>query len=68
MTKLADTNLFVGDINDNIALNWVDGAAYLYKWSGPATFNRILDFITLYPNYNPGDIGDFVNENWLDIR
>ena len=162
MTKLADINLFVGDINDNIALsetdwavvhatqtihyqlfgwnrsynkpnkehpnyiiyekdnhlslNWVDGAAYLYKWSGAATFNRILDFIdkwisernvlihcdqgfsrslticllylakrkklisnktfieakndfiTLYPNYNPGGIGDFVNENWLDIR
>ena len=26
-------------------MNWVDGAAYLYKWSGPETFIRVLDFV-----------------------
>lgn len=32
--------------NDNhLSLNWVDGPAYLYKWSGPEVFIRILDFI-----------------------
>ena len=32
--------------NENIlSLNWVDGAAYLYKWSGTETFIKILNFI-----------------------
>jgi len=28
-----------------LSFNWVDGAAHLYKWSGPEAFNRALDFI-----------------------
>ncbi len=31
---------------DNLlSLNWVDGAAHLYNWSGVGTFNKVLDFI-----------------------
>jgi hypothetical protein len=29
----------------HLSLNWVDGPAHLYKWSGPATFIRVLDFV-----------------------
>ena len=32
--------------NENkLSLNWVDGGAHLYKWSGNETFIKILDFI-----------------------
>ncbi len=32
--------------NENtLSLNWVDGGAYLYKWSGIETFIKIMDFI-----------------------
>ncbi len=31
--------------DNRLSLNWVDGGAFLYKWSGPETFNIILDFI-----------------------
>ena len=29
----------------HLSLNWVDGPAPLYRWSGPATFQFVLDFI-----------------------
>lgn len=28
-----------------LSFNWVDGAARMYEWSGPAAFVRALDFI-----------------------
>lgn len=28
-----------------LSFNWVDGPAHLYKWSGPQSFRRALDFI-----------------------
>lgn len=31
--------------DNRISLNWVDGAAHLYNWSGIETFNKILNFI-----------------------
>ena len=31
--------------NNHLSLNWVDGYAYLYNWSGPETFVRVLNFI-----------------------
>jgi hypothetical protein len=31
--------------NNRFSLNWVDGGAYLYEWSGSETFIEILDFI-----------------------
>lgn len=31
--------------NNRLSLNWVDGASYLYDWSGVETFIKILDFI-----------------------
>lgn len=30
---------------NHMSLNWVDGPAHLYKWSGAETFIKILDFI-----------------------
>jgi len=30
---------------NRFSLNWVDGAAHLYEWSGPKTFIKVLDFI-----------------------
>ena len=30
---------------NHVSLNWVDGAAYLYNWSGVETFIKVLDFI-----------------------
>jgi protein-tyrosine phosphatase len=35
----------VPEDKNHLSLNWVDGAAYLYNWSGPATFIKIMDFI-----------------------
>lgn len=102
--------------DNHFSLNWVDGASYLYDWSGPATFIRVLDFIDkwiperkilvhcdqglsrspilcllflakrkasipnisyidaknefikIYPAFNPGGIGDYVNTNWDKIK
>jgi len=102
--------------NNLISLNWVDGAAHLYNWSGVETFNKVLDFIEkwnrqrkilihcdqgqsrsptlgllylakrlksipndsfgdaknefmkIYPNYLPGGIGDYVAQNWNEIK
>jgi len=31
--------------DNQLSLNWVDGAAFLYKWSGNDTFIKVLDFI-----------------------
>lgn len=31
--------------DNRLSLNWVDGPAELYQWSGSETFIRILDFI-----------------------
>jgi len=109
-------NYIVYENENHLSLNLVDGAAYLYNWSGSETFIKVLDFIDkwiseknvlvhcdqgfsrsptlcllylakrkslisnnsyseakqdfleLYQNFNPGGIGDFVNENWLKIR
>ena len=30
---------------NHMSLNWVDGYAYLYNWSGPETFIKVLNFI-----------------------
>lgn len=38
-------NYIIWEDNNRLSLNWVDGPAHLYKWSGPGTFLRILDFI-----------------------
>jgi len=38
-------NYIICENNNRLSLNWVDGPAHLYKWSGPGTFTRILDFI-----------------------
>jgi hypothetical protein len=36
-----------------LSFNWVDGAARMYEWSGPAAFIRALDFIDKwYPTKN----------------
>lgn len=36
--------------DNRLSLNWVDGAAHLYSWSGVETFNKILDFIEKWSN------------------
>ena len=38
-------NYLVWENKNRLSLNWVDGAAYLYEWSGAETFIRVLDFI-----------------------
>ena len=38
-------NYIVWENKNRLLLNWVDGAAYLYKWSGAETFIKVLDFI-----------------------
>ena len=38
-------NYIIYEKENHLSLNWVDGSAYLYKWSGPEIFIRILDFI-----------------------
>lgn len=35
----------VAERGSHLMLNWVDGPARLYEWSGPETFTRSLDFI-----------------------
>lgn len=109
-------NYIIWEKDNRLSLNWVDGAARLYNWSGPETFIRILDFIerwidnrkvlihcdqgfsrsptlgllylakrlktiaddsyldakkefqNIYPRYNPGGIGDYVNDYWKKIN
>ena len=41
----AHPNYIFYEKENRLSLNWVDGAAYLYNWSGVETFNKILDFI-----------------------
>ncbi|MCK4527981.1 dual specificity protein phosphatase family protein [candidate division WOR-3 bacterium] len=36
--------------DNRLSLNWVDGVASLYDWSGFETFNKILDFIEKWSN------------------
>ncbi len=38
-------NYIIYEKDNHLSLNWVDGAAYLYDWSGPKTFMSVLDFI-----------------------
>jgi len=38
-------NYIIWEEKNRLSLNWVDGPAHLYKWSGPETFIRVLDFI-----------------------
>lgn len=38
-------NYILWEKDNRLSLNWVDGGAYLYDWSGPQTFIRALDFI-----------------------
>ncbi len=43
-------NYIIWEENNRLSLNWVDGPAYLYKWSGVHTFIKILDFIDSWIN------------------
>jgi len=36
--------------NNKLSLNWVDGKAYLYGWSGVETFKKVLNFIEKWNN------------------
>jgi hypothetical protein len=38
-------NYIVYEQDNHLSLNWVDGPANLYSWSGIETFNQTLDFI-----------------------
>ena len=38
-------NYIVYEDDNRLSLNWVDGAARLYNWSGLETFINVLDFI-----------------------
>lgn len=106
------SNYIIWEKDNRLSLNWVDGAARLYEWSGAVTFIKVLDFvdrwikdkkvlihcdqaisrsptlgllylakrsktipnssytdayrdfIKLYPNYQPGGIGEYVNMHW----
>lgn len=109
-------NYILYERDNHLSLNWVDGAAYLYNWSGPETFIKVLDFIdkwiktkkvlvhcdqgfsrsptlcllylskrtdklsstsyeeakkafiNIFPEYNPGGIGDYISKNWNLIK
>ena len=109
-------NYIYYESGNRLSLNWVDGAAHLYNWSGTETFIKILDFvdrwikerkvlihcdqgfsrspslcllflakrdqtissksfddaktdfIKVYPGYNPGGIGDYIQKHWNDIN
>lgn len=39
------SNYNIWEKENRLSLNWVDGAAYLCKWSGPEIFIRVLDFV-----------------------
>lgn len=38
-------NYIVFEDENRLSLNWVDGEARLYEWSGPKVFNQVLDFV-----------------------
>lgn len=38
-------NYILYEEGNRLSLNWVDGEAFLYSWSGPETFIKVLDFI-----------------------
>jgi len=38
-------NYIIWEQGNTLSLNWVDGPAHLYEWSGPAMFTKVLDFI-----------------------
>ncbi|MFZ3152071.1 MAG: hypothetical protein WA116_10385 [Anaerolineaceae bacterium] len=38
-------NYIIFEKDNHLSLNWVDGAAKLYDWSGVVTFIKILDFV-----------------------
>ena len=109
-------NYIVLELEHHLSLNWVDGGPHLYEWSGPATFNHVLDFIdqefsegrnvlvrcdqghsrspsiallymskrmkllpidsflsareafeTVYPDYRPGGIAEYISAAWTEI-
>ncbi len=41
-------NYIIWEEGNRLSLNWVDGEAFLYNWSKPETFIRVLDFINKY--------------------
>jgi len=43
-------NYIVWENANRLSLNWVDGAAHLYNWSGPETFIKVLNFIDKWIN------------------
>lgn len=43
-------NYIVWEKDNRLSLNWVDGQAFLYNWSGPQTFIRVLGFIDKWIN------------------
>jgi len=45
-----DPNYIIWENANRLSLNWVDGAAYLYDWSGPKTFVIVLNFIDKWIN------------------
>lgn len=38
-------NYIIWEKDNRLSLNWVDGDARLYAWSGVQTFTKVLDFI-----------------------
>jgi predicted protein tyrosine phosphatase len=46
--KRGEPEYIYAERDRHLMLNWVDGPAHLYTWSGPQTFNRALDFINRY--------------------
>lgn len=40
-----DPDYLYREEGDWLSLNWVDGGAHLYSWSGPELFSKTLDFI-----------------------
>jgi Dual specificity phosphatase, catalytic domain len=105
-------NYILYEKENHLSINWVDGAAFLYKLGGFGVFIKALDFVDkwiadknvlihcdqgysrspslcllylakrkkmipdesydaakveflkMYPNYNPGGIGDYIRDNW----
>ena len=39
------SNYIIYEKDNHLSLNWVDGKAFLYNWSGPETFVKVLNFI-----------------------
>lgn len=109
-------NYIMWEKENRLSLNWVDGPAKLFEWSGPQTFIHVLDFIDkwidkkkvlihcdqgfsrspmlgmlylakrrktisnisyesavqdfkkIYSMFQPGGIGDYVNQHWSEIK